>query len=156
MMKRLAIISTAIVLLAIGFIAGALYWQRQASPSPELIITPVAELGPGDRMLTFPEPIEGTPEPNPQFTVLVKIRDESTGQPVMASRVILGGEVIAEGVSEFKFVLPGEQLDYVFLEVQAPGYERWEVGFRHQLSHSRTYPLLVELRPKPAKPAPQT
>ena len=107
-MKRLAIISPAIALLAIGFIAGTLYWQRRTPPSPELIITPVAELGPGDRIITFPEPIEGTPEPNPQLTVLAKIRAEATGQPVMATRAILGGEVIAEGVSEFEFVLPGE------------------------------------------------
>jgi len=67
----------------------------------------------------------------------------------------VGGKVLAEQVSEFKFVLPGEQLDYIFLEVQALGYEEWKVGFRHQLSHSRTYPLLVELKPKPTKPAPQ-
>lgn len=107
MMKRLAIISTAVVLLAIGFIAGTRYWQRQAPPSPDLIITPVAELGPGDRMITFPEKVEGTPDPNPQLTVSVKIRDEATSQPVVATRVILGGEVIAEGVSEFEFVLPG-------------------------------------------------
>ena len=147
-MKRPAIISTAIALLAIGFVAGTLYWQRQSPPSPELIITPVAELGPGDRMITFPELVEGMPDPNPQLTVSVKIRDEATSQPVAATRVILGGEVIAEGVSEFKFVLPGEQLDYIFLEVQAPGYEEWEVGFRHQLSRSRTYPLLVELKPR--------
>jgi hypothetical protein len=153
-MKRLAIISTAIVLLAIGFIAGTLYWQRRTHPLPELIITPVAELGPGDRMLTFPEPIEGTPEPNPQLKVVAKIRD-AAGQPVMATRVILGGEVIVEGVSEFEFVLPGEQLDYIYLEVQAPGYKEWKVGFRHQLSHSRTYPLLVELKPIPTKPAPE-
>jgi len=154
-MKRLAIISPAIALLAIGFIAGTLYWQRRAPPSPELIITPVAELGPGDRIITFPEPIEGTPEPNPQLTVLAKIRAEATGQPVMATRAILGGEVIAEGLSEFEFVLPGEQLDYICLEVEAPGYEKWEVGFRHQLSHSRTYPLLVELKPKPTRPMPE-
>ena len=154
-MKRLAIISTAMALLAIGFIAGAVYWQRQASPSPELIITPVAELGPGDRIITFPEPVEGTPDPNPQLTISAKIRDEATSQPIVASRVILGGKVIAEGVTEFKFVLPGEQLDYIFLEVQAPGYEEWEVGFRHQLSHSRIYPLLVELKTKPTESAPQ-
>jgi len=78
-----------------------------------------------------------------------KICDEATGQPVVASRLVLGGKVIAEGVSEFKFVLPGGQLDYIFLEVQTPGSERWEVGFRHQLSHSRTYPLLVELKRMP-------
>ena len=154
-MKRLAIISTAIALLAIGFIAATLYWQRQVPPSLELIITPVTELEPGDRIITFPEPIEGTPDPNPQLKVSVKIRDEATGQPVVAARVILGGEVIAEGVSEFELVLPGEQLEYVFLEVEAPGYEEWEVGFRHQLSHSRTYPLLVELEKKPTEPAPQ-
>lgn len=154
-MKRLAIISTAIALLAIGFIAATLYWQRQTSPSLAPIITPVGKLEPGDRMITFPEPVEGTPEPNPQLKVLAKIRDETTGEPVIASRVILGGEVIAEGVSEFEFVLPGEQLDYVYLEVQAPDYEEWNVGFRHQLSHSRTFPLLVELKPKLSKPPPQ-
>ena len=78
-----------------------------------------------------------------------------SGQPVVALRVILGGEVIAEGVSEFRFVLPGEQLDYIYLEVQATGYHKWSVGFRHQLTHSRTYSLLIELKPKPTEPAPQ-
>ena len=154
-MKRLAITSTAIALLAIGFIAGTLYWDRQTPPSPAPLITPVGKLGPGERLITFPERVEGTPEPNPQLTVIVKIRDKATGQPVMASRVILGGKVIAEHVSEFRFVLPGEQLDYIFLEVQAPGYKQWKIGFRHQLSHSRTYPLLVELEPMPTKPPPQ-
>lgn len=155
MTKRLAIVSAAIALLAVGFIAGSLYWQRQASPPPEPLITPVGELKPGDRMITFPEQVEGTPDPNPQLTVTAKIRSKANGQPVVVARVILGGEVIAEGVSEFEFVLPGEQPDYIFLEVQAPGYEEWEIGFRHHLSHSRTYPLLVELEPMPTQPAPQ-
>jgi hypothetical protein len=154
-MKRLALISTAIALLAIGFIAGSLYWHRQAPPSPAPLITPVGELGPGDRMITFPEEVEGTPDPNPQLTVIAKIRNKATGQPVVVARVILGGEVIAKGASEFGFVLPGEQPDYIFLEVQALGYKEWEVGFRHHLSHSRTYPLLVELEPMPTRPAPQ-
>ncbi|GAF84326.1 unnamed protein product [marine sediment metagenome] len=63
--------------------------------------------------------------------------------------------MIAEQVSEFGFILPGKVLEYVFLEVQAPGYEQWEVGFRYQLSRSRTYPLQVNLEPKPATPTPQ-
>jgi len=76
--------------------------------------------------------------------------------PVVATCVILAGKVIAEQVSELEFSLPGEVVEYVFLEVQAPGYEEWEIGFRHQLSQSRTYPLLIELRPEPANPVPQT
>jgi len=155
-MRRLAIIVAAVGLLAIGFIAGTFFRQLQAPTAPELIITPViTKLAPGESIITFPEPVEGTPEPNPQLTVVAKIRDATTGQPIVASRVILGGEVIAEGVSEFKFTLPGEVLDYVFLEVQAPGYAQWKLGFRHRLRHSRTYPLFVNLKPKPTKAAPE-
>ena len=154
-MKRLAIISTAIALLAIGFIAATLYWQRQTPPPPALIITPVAELRPGERIVTFPEPVEGTPEPNPQLTVLAKISDKATDEPVVASYVILGDKVIAKGVSEFKFVLPGDQPDYIELEIQATGYKEWKVGFRHHLSQSRTYPLLIELEKKTTTPVPE-
>ncbi len=153
-MRRLAIISTTVALLAIGFIAGTLYWQRQPPPSPAPIITPIRELGPGESIITFPEPIEGTPEPNPKLTIKATIRDAVTGEPVVATRVILGGEVIAEQVSEFEFSLPGEVLEYVYLEVQAPGYHVWRVGFRHQLSHSRTYVLPINLKPIPITPPP--
>ncbi len=139
-MKKLGIITIAIILLAIGFIVGIFFNQSKKATTPELIITPiVTKLAPGESIVTFPEPIEGTPESNPRLTVIAKIRDAATGEPVIASRVILGGEVIAEDVSEFKFTLPGEVLDYVFLEVQAPGYEEWKIGFRHRLRHSRTY-----------------
>ena len=155
-MKKLWTISIAVTLLAIGVIASAFLKRSKETTIPELIITPiVTKLAPGESIVTFPEPVEGTPEPNPRLTVIAKIRDATTGEPVIASRVILGGEVIAEDVSEFKFTLPGEVLDYVFLEVQAPGYEQWKIGFRHHLSHSRTYPLQVNLVPRSTKPVPQ-
>lgn len=116
----------------------------------------VATLASGESIIIFPEPVEGTPKPDPQLAVIARIRDAVTDQPVVASRITLGGEVIAKGVSEFQFTLPGEVLEYIFLKVQAPGYEEWEIGFRHQLLHSRVYPLQIELRPKPTKSIPQS
>jgi len=82
-MRRLAIISTAIALLAIGFVAGTLYWQRRVPRSPAPIIAPViTKIAPGESVITFPEPVEGTPEPNPRLIVKASIRDTMTGQPV--------------------------------------------------------------------------
>ncbi len=156
-MKKLATISiAAAALLVIGFIAGTIFNQSRMPTAPAPTIVPaVTMVAPGESIITFPEPVEGTPEPKPQLTVIAKIRDATTGKPVVASRVILGGKVIAERVSEFKFTLPGEVLDYIILEVQAPGYEQWQVGFRHKLKGSRTYDLPVNLEPKPTKPMPQ-
>lgn len=124
-------------------------------PSPAPIMTPVVtRIAPGEHIVTFPESGEGTPEPNPELTVVAQIRDATTGEPVAATRVVLGGEVIAEQVSEFEFTLPGQVLEYVYPEVEAPRYQPWEIGFRHQLSHSRTYPLAINLKPKPVTPPP--
>jgi len=156
-MKKLATISiAAAALLVIGFVAGTVFNQPRIPTTPAPTIVPaVTMLAPGESVVTFPESVEGTPESEPQLIVIAKIRNAITGQPVVASRVTLGGKVIAEMVSEFKFTLPGKVVDYIYLEVQAPGYESWRVGFRHQLKHSRTYDLPVKLEPKPTKPMPQ-
>jgi len=152
-MKKLATISITIALVVIGFIAGTIFSQSRIPTAPAPTIVPaVTMVAPGDSIITFLEPVEGTSEPKPQLTVIAKIRDATTGKPVVASRLILEGKVIAEGVSEFTFMLPGEVLDYIILEVQAPGYEQWQVGIRHKLKHNSTYELPVNLDPKLTKP----
>ena len=154
-MRRLALVIAAIALLSAGLIAGSLFRQRQAPVPPPPTLAPVVpRIGPGEGVITFPEPVEGTPEANPQLIVVATVRDAITREPVVASRVILDGRVIAEDVSEFRFTLPGELLDYIFLEVQAPGYKEWQLGFRHQLKHSRIFPLTINLEPMPTRPLP--
>lgn len=55
-MSRLAIISTTIGLVAIGFVAGTLYWQRRVPRSPAPIIAPViTTIAPGESLVTLPE-----------------------------------------------------------------------------------------------------
>ena len=154
-MRRLAMVIAAIALLSAGLIAGSLLRQRQAPVPPPPTLAPVVpRIGPGESVITFPEPVEGTPEANPRLIVVATVRDAITREPVVASRVILDGRVIAEDVSEFRFTLPGELLDYIFLEVQAPGYKEWQLGFRHQLKHSRIFPLTINLEPMPTRPLP--
>jgi len=54
--RRVAITSTTIALLAIGFIAGTLYWQRRAPSSPGPIMAPViTTIAPGESLVTLPE-----------------------------------------------------------------------------------------------------
>ncbi len=118
-----------IALLSAGLIAGSLLRQRQAPvPPPPTLAPAVPRIGPGESVITFPEPVEGTPEANPRLI----------------------------DVSEFRFTLPGELLDYIFLEVQAPGYKEWQLGFRHQLKHSRVFPLTINLEPISPKSLPGT
>ena len=154
-MKRPTMVIAAIALLSAGLIAGTLIRQRQTPVPPPPTLAPVVpRIGPGESVITFPEPVEGTPEANPRLIVVATIRDAISREPVVASRVTLDGKVIAEDVSEFRFTLPGEVLDYIFLEVQAPGYREWRLGFRHRLRHSRTYPLIINLEPVPTRPLP--
>jgi len=154
-MRRLAMAIAAVTLLSAGFVVGSFLGQRQAPiPPPPTLALVVPRIGPGESVITFPEPVEGTPEANPRLIVVATVRDAITREPVVASQVILDGRVIAEDVSEFRFTLPGELLDYIFLEVQAPGYKAWQLGFRHQLKHSRIFPLTINLEPMPTRPLP--
>jgi len=131
--------------------------QRQAPVPPPPTLTPVVpRIGPGESVITFPEPVEGTPEANPRLIVIATVCDAITREPVVASRVILNGKVIAEQMSEFRSALPGELLDYTFLEVQAPGCKEWQLGFRHQLKHSRIFPLTINLEPMSPRSLPGT
>jgi len=155
-MRKLAIVGSALVLAAVVFlVTGVFDWQRQR-PVPVTTTPAVPEIGPGESLISFPEPMEGTPEPNPVLTVKAAIQDAVTQERVVATSVVLDGQVIAEQVSEFEVTLPGEVVEgYVDLEVFAPGYERWAVGLRFNLFHSRTYLLPIRLNPLPTTPAPE-
>ncbi len=85
------------------------------------------------------------------MTLLAAVCDEAAGQPIVTSRLVLAANTMALDVSEFEILLPGQQLDHIFLEMQVPGHEEWHPSFRHQLALGRLCPLLVELKRMPTK-----
>jgi len=127
----------AILLIIVGMIIG----QELARSSPQTI-------PPGSHLFIHPSPLPGPTEANPTLTLRCEVRDAATGDLVIADEVRLGDHVVHRRVAVFEVTVPGRITgDYLYLSILATGYQPWSVGLRHNLDHSRTLPLSVNLVP---------
>jgi hypothetical protein len=112
-------------------------------------------IGPGGVYHFTPEPVAGTPEPDPRLILRVALVDACTGRPVRGD-VLVGdegqgarqeGDLVYQGVNAFTLELPGQADSLIYVTVKAEGYEVWSQGYRYHLVHSRTLDLTVKLTP---------
>ena len=157
-MKKSAAIIGGLALITIGIGIGWALSAGRSSPTPAV---PTPAIPPDGSLFLFPSPIPGATEKNPVITLRCEVRDDVTGDLVIAEEVRLGnapgqGQVVHRDVAVFEVTVPGRITgDYLYLSVVARGYHLWSVGLRHNLNHSRVLPLPVNLEPLPATPAPQ-
>lgn len=132
-------IPASVLLVVIGMIIGQELARSSLSPPPQTI-------PPGSRLLIRPTPLPGPTEAKPTLTLRCQVRDAVTGDLVVADEVRLGDHVVHRRVAVFDVTVPGRLTgDYLYLTIVATGYQPWTVGLRHNLDHSRTLPLTINL-----------
>jgi len=83
----------------------------------------------------------------PAFTFQGRIVDGETGHPVTAT-VKVNGVVVLARVTECSITFPQNLDEFIVISAEAPGYERWALGFRPHGTDPKAISGTIRLRPK--------